>query len=55
MFEPARLRAMVTGWIVGAGIAGVFVLASGVQSWWPAVIIFLLTLCVTLVALPQDD
>jgi hypothetical protein len=41
--------------IVGAGIAGVSVLASGVQSWWPAVIIFLLTLCVLLIAQPQDD
>jgi hypothetical protein len=55
MFEPARLRPVIIGQIVGAGIASVFVLASGVQSWWPAVIIFLPTLCVTLVALPQDD
>ena len=54
MFEPARPRAMVIV-IVGAGIAGVSVLASGVQSWWPAVIIFLLTLCVLLIAQPQND
>jgi hypothetical protein len=54
MFEPSRLRAMVII-LVGAGIAGAWVLASGVQSWWPAVIIFLLTLCVLLIAQPQDD
>jgi hypothetical protein len=33
----------------------VAVLASGGRSWYPAVIIFLLTMCVTLLALPQDD
>jgi hypothetical protein len=54
MFEPARLVPWVIV-IVGAGIAGVSVLASGVQSWWPAVIIFLLTLGVLLIAQPQDD
>jgi hypothetical protein len=54
MFEPAWLVPWVIV-IVGAGIAGVSVLASGVQSWWPAVIIFLLTLCVLLIAQPQDD
>ena len=54
MFEPAGLVPWVIV-IVGAGIAGVSVLASGVQSWWPAVIIFLLTLCVLLIAQPQDD
>jgi predicted metal-binding membrane protein len=52
MLEPPSLRVMGI-WIVGAGIAGVVVLASGRQSWWPAVIIFLLTLCVMLVALPN--
>ena len=36
-------------------IAGVAVLASGKPSLWPAIIIFLLTLCVTLLALPQGD
>ena len=52
MLEPARLRAMVIV-IVGAGIAGVAVLASGGRSWYPAVIIYLLTLCV--LALQQDN
>jgi hypothetical protein len=35
MFEPPGLRVIVI-WIVGAVIAGVAVLASGRQSWWPA-------------------
>jgi hypothetical protein len=51
MFEPPGLRVIVI-WIVGALIAGGAVLASGRQSWWPAVIILLLTMCVT--ALVQD-
>jgi hypothetical protein len=53
MFEPPSLR-VIEIWTVGALIAGVAVLASGRQSWWPAVIIFFLTLCVS-IALPQDD
>jgi len=54
MFEPPSLR-VIGIWVVGAAIAGVAVLASGRQSWWPAVIILLLTMCVTMLALPQDD
>ena len=54
MLEHPSLRAMLI-LIVGAGIAGVAVLASGRQSWWPAVIIYLLTLCVLLIEQPQDN
>jgi hypothetical protein len=44
-------RAMVTGWIAG-GIAGVFVQALGVQSWWSVGCVFAFSVAVTLVALP---
>jgi hypothetical protein len=54
MFEPPSLR-IIGIWIVGALIAGVAVLASGGRSWYPAVIILLLTMCATLLVLPQDD
>jgi hypothetical protein len=54
MFEPPSLRVIVI-WIVGAGIAGAAVLASGRQSWYPALIILLLTMCVTVLVLPHDD
>jgi membrane protein YdbS with pleckstrin-like domain len=54
MFEPPSPRVIVI-WIVGAVIAGVAVLLSPRQSWWPAIIILLLTMCVTVFVLPQDD
>jgi len=54
MFEPPSQRVMGI-WFVAAATAGVAVLASGRQNWWPAVIILLLTMYVTLLALPQDD
>jgi hypothetical protein len=54
MSKPPSPR-VIGIWIVGDGIAGVAVLASGKPSLWPAIIIFLLTLCVTLLALPQGD
>ena len=50
--EPPSLRVMGI-WIVGALTAGVAVLAYGGRSWWPAVIILLVTMCVTVLA--QDD
>jgi membrane protein YdbS with pleckstrin-like domain len=54
MFEPPSLRVIVI-WIVGALTAGGAVLAYPKQSLWPAVIILLLTMCVTVLVLPQDD
>ena len=44
-------RAMVTGWIAGC-VAGVFVIALGVESWWAASCVFAFSVAVTLVALP---
>ena len=52
MFEPPSPR-IIGIWTVGALLAGGAVLASGRQSWYPAVIILLLTMCVTVLA--QDN
>jgi len=54
MLEPPSQRVIVIC-IVGALIAGGAVLAYPRQSWWPAIIVLGLTMCVMLLALPQDD
>lgn len=44
-------RAMVTGWI-GGSLAGVFVYALDLQSWFAIACVFVFSVCVTIVALP---